>query len=108
MARECATCGNKHPYRFLVRIDSNGKREESCDRCGNLSPIVMPDAYLEGKGGIRSEEHLADKNGNPIPYGTKGEKAAIMKKLGVREAGDRVGGSRNEEYINRRKHYGFR
>ena len=53
------------------------------------------DVYLEKGGGERSNASLWDKKNNrPFTYSTKGEKALIMKKLGVTEAGDRVRGAR--------------
>ena len=93
---KCGGCSNEHAYHIVYRGEGSGL-VECCDRCGNLGSISVPDVYLGPGGGVRVEENLADpKTGKPIPFQTKKEKAEIMKMLGVREAGDRFHGARNE------------
>jgi len=90
----CSGCGNLNAY--VVRVGYAGKeRVENCDQCGNLKPPATYDTYLGSKGGVRVEENITEPGtGRPIPYATKGEKAAILKRLNLREAGDRVHGAR--------------
>ena len=62
--------------------------------------------------GTHVEENIAypnghEKAGQPIPFSSRQEKAAAMKIAGVREAGDRVKGMRNEDMVlkNRKKYF---
>ena len=90
----CENCKNKHAHYVVLRFEK-GRRTCACDRCGAGRPRGLPDVYLGPGSGERVEENLADpKTGRPIPFSTKGEKAEIMKRLNLREAGDRVRGAR--------------
>jgi hypothetical protein len=99
----CGACGNEKAYHVQIKFTKKDGKLESCDRCGASSLPANYDVYLGTKGGIQREENLADpETGHPIPYTTKAEKAAIMKRLGLKESGDKVGGARN---INKRRTY---
>jgi len=93
----CDTCGNKHAARLRIGYH-NDVRYELCDECGKIPSVWLPDVFLGGKGGIQTDETLCGKDGIPIPYSTKREKAAIMKMTGVRQAtgAEWNHGSRNE------------
>ena len=90
----CDNCGNESATYVVIRYE-NRQRSCACDRCGAGRQRGIPDVYLGSGSGERVEENLADpKTGKPIPFSTKGEKAAIMKRLNLKEAGDRVRGAR--------------
>ena len=104
----CEGCGFKYAARVRKWVDeATGNVITACDECGKVPSVWLPDAYLGGRGGTRTSEHLADpKTGKPIPYSSKREKAAVMRMLGVREAGDAKHGSKNANYrAKTRKHF---
>lgn len=103
----CNTCNTDVAARVLGRIDTKtGKYFESCDVCAKVAAFWMPDVFLGGPGGsVRTDEHLCSPTtGEPIPFTTKREKAAIMKMLNVRQAdgAEHQHGARNE--TKRRKY----
>lgn len=105
----CNTCNSDKAARVKMGIDSQtGKTWEVCDICANVPSFWMPDVYLGNSGGMpQTDEQLVNpKTGQPIPFSTKREKAAIMKMLGLRQAAsaERQGGSRNEDHLHRRKY----
>ena len=69
-----------------------------CDKCGGLRAMSQPDAYFKEP---YRDSNLVDVNDPSTRDGifikSKRHKAEVMKKLGVREVGDRVGGARNED-----------
>jgi len=89
----CGGCGNKDAYRYKMR---NGV--EYCNACANLGALAQPDAYFRGP---YLDTNLVDVNDPKGRDGTfitsKRHKVEVMKKLGVREVGDRVGGARKED-----------
>lgn len=90
----CDNCDNKSAS-YVVISYSDKKRTCACDRCGAGRPRGIPDVYLGQGGGFRVEENLADpKTGQPIPFSSRREKADIMKRLNLKEAGDRKHGAR--------------
>jgi hypothetical protein len=94
----CEGCNNQHAARIRVQF-VEGKKWESCDQCGNVAPVWLPDVYLGNKGGIQTDENLVHpQTGKPIPFQTKREKAAIMKMLNVRQSpsAEHQHGGRNE------------
>lgn len=101
----CNGCNTDLAARVRIRVH-NEKLVESCDICAKEPAVWLPDVYLGGQGGIQTNENLCNSNGEPIPYQTKREKAAIMKMLKVREAdsAEHQHGSRNEMYLHRRKY----
>lgn len=95
---KCPTCGDAFAYCVTTRWDEKtGEKFESCDRCG-AKGIGVPDVYFERPEWV---EHLADDN-DPSTWdkGTfitsKRHKAEVMKRLNLRESGDRIHGSRLE------------
>lgn len=83
----CETCGNTKAY----RMQQTGSEPWSCDRCGVVDSVFVPDVYF--KPGYVSE-HLVDKKGNPVQFGSRMEKYNYMKEHNLSEAGDRVRGER--------------
>lgn len=100
----CNGCGSDVAARTRTGFH-DGKIWEVCDICGKIPAVWMPDVFLGGNGGVQTDENLCDKSGNPIPFQTKREKAAIMNMLGLRQAdsAERQHGSRNE--TKRRKYF---
>lgn len=92
----CGSCGATNYYYYRVTW-SNHEKYETCSQCSTgPTPNLSPDVYFNPKEGrIQTNPNLCDRNGTPIPYSSKREKAAIMKRLGVVEAGDKKHGSRN-------------
>jgi len=100
----CDACKNEKAYHVKIKVSKEGHREEMCDRCSSEKLPMSYDVFLGEGGGLRQEENLSDPaTGKPIPYTTKGEKAAIMKKLGLHEVGDRSHGMRVE--TKRRRYF---
>ena len=89
----CDECGaNSRHLRY--RYSQDGERtERGCDECLTLKRPTVNDVYY--KTGETSHPHIWDKeNGRPYTYNSRSEKAAIMKKLNISEAGDPVRGAR--------------
>lgn len=99
----CGTCGAVSYHYWRVTF-ADGQRYESCSECSKTStPGLSPDVFFDGsKGAFQTDPNLCERNGNPIPFSSKREKAAIMRRLGLREAGDKEHGSRNfDRHANR-------
>lgn len=95
----CNGCSSDLAARVRVVYDDKEKRTfESCDICSKLAAVWLPDVYLGTKGGVQTDENLCGKDGKPIPFSTKREKAAIMNMLNVRQANcaEHQNGSRTE------------
>ena len=96
----CNGCKSTVAARVKGWIDEETKQYvECCDVCTKLAAVWLPDVYLGGVGGsVRTDENLCNDKGQPIPFTTKREKAAIMKMLKVRQAdsAEHNHGSRNE------------
>lgn len=93
----CATCTSVDYYYWRVKWDAKGNRLQYCSSCfdGNV-PSLSPDVYFDkSKGPNQIDPNLCDRYTGPIPFSSKREKAAILKRLGLREAGDKEHGSRN-------------
>lgn len=92
----CASCGatNYHYWRVAFY---NRERFEQCSECSKEgTPNLSPDVYFDGsKGAFQTDPNLCERNGQKIPFSSKREKAAILKRLGIREAGDKEHGARN-------------
>jgi len=93
----CETCGSVNYYHWVVKRDAKGIRFQYCNDCTKMSiPNLSPDVYFDkSKGANQTDPNLSDRYKGPIPFSSKREKAAILKRLGLREAGDREHGSRN-------------
>lgn len=90
---QCNNCGNEHAYR--MRVSAGG---ESCDRCGSLASVAVPDVYFRGPyldPNLANASRPSEKDGVWIT--SKAHKARIMKEQNLREVGDRQHGSRNFE-----------
>lgn len=104
----CNTCGSDVAARVRMGIDKEtGKLWEVCDLCANVPHFWNPDVYLGSKGGVQTDDCLCNPTtGQPIPFQTKREKAAIMNMLNIRQAdsAERQHGARNESHLRRRKY----
>ncbi len=59
-------------------------------------PGLSPDVYFDAsKGANQTDPNLCDRYTGPIPFSSKREKAAALKRLGLREDGDKKHGARN-------------
>lgn len=68
----------------------------------------VPDVWYGYGSGVHSEENIAypqghEKAGQPIPFWDKQSKKAAMDLAGVREAGDRKHGARNEDMVPKKR-----
>jgi hypothetical protein len=92
----CKTCGATDYYFWRV-VHAEGDSYESCSECSSgRMPSLSPDVYFDGsKGANQTDPNLVDRYTGPIPFSSKREKAAILKRLGLREAGDKEHGGRN-------------
>lgn len=104
--RPCESCGNRNPWaRHSKKEKFTGRYYEECNRCFDPSIPQNPDVYFRQP---YWDENLCDYDdpSYDIKRGTfirsKAHKAYIMKKLGVREAGDMRNGSRNFDPISHR------
>ena len=97
----CNRCGSDDSIRMRIIYDTETNRtHEICDRCGFRTSVCIPDTYFRTP---YFDENLADEQHTHGQFiESKRHKAQIMRQLGIREAGDRIHGSRNQEF----KHYG--
>lgn len=101
----CDNCGSDKAHVYRIVYGRNGQHS-GCNICDGVRPSPVYDVYLGPSGGIQTDPNLCDpKTGKEIPFSTKGEKKAIMDRLGVRQApsAERQHGYRREEY--RKKTY---
>ncbi len=93
----CDNCGAESHHFYRVCFTLKGERYSECSECSNrATPSLSPDVYFDkSKGAFQTDPNLCDRRTGPIPFSSKREKAQIMKRLGVREAGDKEHGSRN-------------
>lgn len=114
MVHSACNCGRTDWHSVKCWIE-NGILKRRCDLCSDFHGKTLPDVFFDKSGYV---ETLTDPN-DPSTWekGTfvrsRVHKAEVMKKLGVREAGDKVGGSRNFDPISHRygheslrKHHG--
>lgn len=89
----CEGCGEATGH---VRIRYvGGVKEEQCSFCGDFRRPWCPDVYLEPGSGERTNMNICDpKTRRPVPYSSKREKADILRRLNLKEAGGLVHGSR--------------
>lgn len=104
----CSTCKTTVAARVRGWIDKvTNTYVEACDLCSRIPSFWMPDVYLGTKGGIQTDDNLCNPTtGQPIPFQTKREKAAIMRMLNVRQAdsAEHQHGARNESHLHRKKY----
>lgn len=108
MREPCPTCQSTLYSRQMAVYPPDAPAIWMCSECSKLPSFWLPDVFLEGRGGDRSNEHLADpKTGQPLPYNSKRQKAVILKQLGVREGGDARHGDKNKAFSKTRKTFNF-
>jgi len=102
---KCNGCGNKYAARIKIQYIKNEKIE-TCDECG-ANPVWLPDVFLGNKGGVQTDENLCNEKGQPIPFSSKREKAAIMRMLKLRQSdsAEHEHGFRNEMYLHRKTYF---
>ncbi len=95
---KCDGCGNDHAVFIRTRFnnvpgsETNKQMYEVCDQCGMVISKGPPDVYFRKP---YYDENLGDeKNPDGQMIKSKEHKARIMREQGVREAGDRIRGSR--------------
>lgn len=95
--KPCEGCQNPNPWaRHSKKERFTGKWYEECNRCFDPSIASNPDVYFRQP---YWDENLCDYDSPNFVYGkgtwvtSKTHKAYLLKKLGVRESGDRVHGA---------------
>ena len=93
----CGSCGSSSYYYWRCKFDLDNNKYEECSECSKAAtPSLSPDVYFDkSKGAFQTDPNICDRKTGPIPFSSKREKAAILKRLGLREAGDKEHGSRN-------------
>lgn len=106
----CRGCGNAEAVRTKTTYTLSGLTEV-CDKCSpaKISGYLVDVWYGYGSG-EHTEENICypkghEKEGQPIPFSSRQGKAEAMKIAGIREAGDRKHGARNESHLHH-KTYG--
>lgn len=100
----CVGCGSTDSSLFRFwRVDVHNNMTVFCRDCHSGTGAV-PDVWYGYGSGEHCEENIAyprghEKEGQPIPFHSKQSKAAAMRLAGVREAGDRIHGARNEDMV---------
>jgi len=84
----CRTCG-RDSYHIITRY-TDGRLEDTCNQCGNHQMAPVYDCYFDKPG---THYNIYDEKGNAVFIGSKGEKSYWMKRMKVREAGDRIHGA---------------
>ncbi len=93
----CGSCNSTDYYYSRFKFCDDGSVLQYCNSCSDGGiPSLAPDVYFDpSKGANQTDPNLCDRYTGPIPFSSKREKAAILKRLGLQEAGDKVHGSRN-------------
>lgn len=93
----CDNCGSITWHYFRIKCSDAQELYRGCSDCLNeTTPNLSPDVYFDSsKGSNQTDPNLCRRNGTPIPFSGKREKAAILKQKGIREAGDKIHGARN-------------
>jgi len=93
----CETCKSTTYFYWRTRFDANGDRTQYCSDCfSGTVPSLSPDVYFDpSKGANQIDPNLCDRYTGPVPFSSRREKAAILKRLGLQEDGDKRHGSRN-------------
>lgn len=84
---ECDSCGNKEAR--VLKYRSSGL---NCDKCGS-GKVDVPDVYFKKP---YFDEHIAhpDKFPHGMEITSRRHKSEMMKRLGLRESGDKFHGAR--------------
>lgn len=93
----CNNCGATDAAKWRYGVDAKtGNPWECCDKCSNIGSVNIPDVFFKGP---YIDPHLIDtskpEQKNGVLIESRRQKAEIMRKLGVREIGDRYKGGRN-------------
>ena len=103
--KNCTKCGSPDDHVYW-RVTSDNVPYVFCRACHTGTNTCVPDVWYGYGSGIHTEENICDpQTGKPIPFYDKQSKAAAMKIAGVREAGDRKHGMRNEDSLKRRTYF---
>lgn len=104
--KPCEGCRNPEPWaRHTKKEAVTGRRYEECNRCFDSSIPSNPDVYFKAP---YWDESLSDFDSPNFVYGkgtwveSKSHKAYLLKKLGLRESGDRVHGAIKFDPISHR------
>lgn len=104
--KPCEGCRNPTPWaRHSKKEALSGKYYEECNRCFDSSIPSNPDVYFREP---YWDERLGDPDDPSFIEGkgtfvrTRAHKAFLLKKLGLREAGDMKRGSHNFDPISHR------
>lgn len=94
--KPCSGCGATNYYHWGKVYTPDGDYEH-CSECSKQgTPGLSPDVYFDSsKGSFQTDPNLCDRYKGPIPFSSKREKADVMRRLGLREAGDKEHGGRN-------------
>lgn len=92
----CLSCGASDYFYYRAIFGNKGERYDECSQCSKGSiPSLSPDVFFDkSKGANQTDPNLVDRYKGKIPFSSKREKAAILKRLKLREAGDKEHGSR--------------
>lgn len=91
----CRNCGSL-VWWAMRTICEGGEFIDSCSECGGVRTSSEHDVYFKAP---YWENHIAPA---PVFIESKRQKAALLKKHGLREAGDRVRGSNGFDGISHR------
>ena len=97
----CRNCGSTSYTRWQMVFPEEKPPYEHCSECSKIGAKKLNEDIYKGdcNKGVTTDPNICDpKTGKEIPYSSAGEKAAIMKQLGIRQAesAERNHGSRNE------------
>lgn len=108
---ECRGCGNQEPWVVNHKKEAmTGKIYDECNKCFDPSIPKNPDVYFKTP---YWDEQLLDwddptcDNNKGTFIRSKEHKAYVLKKLGMREAGDRKRGFRNEDMLRYKTKHGI-
>lgn len=95
----CSGCSKDRSFEkelaLVVAVDRATELTHYCKDCRSPKAST-PDVYFDtSKGSNQTDPNLCDRYTGPIPFSSKREKAAILKRLRLREDGDKVHGARN-------------
>lgn len=102
----CNRCGNDQAYHVKTSYE-DGQVHDLCDKCGVGSTFYAPDVYFKQP---YWDENLGSQD-DPGPkfISSRAQKAYLLKKNNLREAGDRVhGASSFDPKYSRTAHENFR
>jgi hypothetical protein len=68
----------------------NGEWTGSCNFCSAFTGPDIQDVYFPGP---HTCQNITDKDGKPMFFSTRSEKARALKERGMSEAGDRIRGA---------------